>query len=979
MDVPPISSEQAAQEATGEAAADRTVEPTHQPPAAITTSSSYDLINSSGSAAAPVANTSNHQPSPCQQSHRAPCTCPPSDRPTRRPREDEGAADEAAVVASMTTALATPEISPPVPQFRPEDAPGAVNMRETTDREQTEQQEDLPYDDPAYATGWIAVSRPQRGCHKTPPTKHHSSGGDSDPGERGGRGGHGDEDGDGELLPSRKRGRSPPAPAACKPSGKRQGSPPREPMSCQNDDVLNFMAGLDRQGIDVPPLVRGGGGDGGVDAHFIVVGAGVAGLTAAAMLKRRGYRVIVLEGRDRVGGRIHTKTLPAKDSLPETKVDLGANWLHVAPGDPHYPWDLAAALGIETSAVMGGKWEPTEFANWYDEQGRQIPQAVIIKALLLIERAMAHMVAQKHKEDQATTSPGPFPAHMAALPPFPPSGSSSFQDWFGIALNHALNDEAQAREEQRRADERKRNRRKTSRAREQAASLAADQAERDERELALIRQMGSKIAQRMFGYNCSLADLALLPSLAQLGELRLPDGPHRLVDEGRLKVRVSADTAYMKSYQRGQGFLPIPTPPLSLYDGQHHAPVGQAGGSAASSSSSDGFMGMDVEGLEAYSTLDLFKLTGDDIARLRGDTGERGEGEDDGDGGQDDGDSEAVTPSSKRRKTSGSGWRVREKKRREKRAKAGSYDPFKNSNLDHKLTIGDRLNTRGYSWLPDLLVQSADLQDNISLNTAVNRVCIVEGSHHVEVTTEAGEVYSALKAVVTVPVGVLNPSNTSRSRIVFDPPLSEAKREACGRLGGGGHNKVILRFKECFWDETAQFLNTPDESVQFMNLHAFDPTKATNTLVGHLFGHFNVNREQTVTKALEVLSTMATNDTRLSVSSLRSLLVDVEVTQWDTDVFSLGSYSYYRPGGSLEHIEELATAHPEPDSKNGVDTRPAVFFAGEATSVSGNQCVHGAVHSGVRATTEALAAVHGVAHPMWVASEVRGDDAMEEE
>ncbi|CEL99601.1 unnamed protein product [Vitrella brassicaformis CCMP3155] len=340
-------------------------------------------------------------------------------------------------------------------------------------------------DEPKDHRGWIARERPQRACRQKPPG-HHSSGGDSNPGERGGRGGHGN--GNGKLLPSRKRRRSPRAPTAQKPSGKRQGSPPREPISCQHDDLLNFMADFDRQGINVPPLVRGDGGNGGVNAHFIVVGAGVAGLTAAAMLKRRG-----------VGGRIHTKTLPAKDSLPETKVDLGANWLHVAPGDPHYPWDLAAALGIETSAVMGGKWEPTEFANWYDEQGRQIPQAIIIKAHLLTERAMAHMVAQKHKEDQATTSPGPFPGQLAALPPFPPSGSSSFQDWFGIALNHALNEEAQARGERRRADERNRNRRKTSRAREQAASLAADQAERDERELEMIRQMGTKTARVRIG------------------------------------------------------------------------------------------------------------------------------------------------------------------------------------------------------------------------------------------------------------------------------------------------------------------------------------------------------------------------------------------------------------------------------------------------------------------------------------------------
>ena len=36
----------------------------------------------------------------------------------------------------------------------------------------------------------------------------------------------------------------------------------------------------------------------------VVVGAGMAGLTAAHHLRRWGYRVVVLEGRDRIGGRV---------------------------------------------------------------------------------------------------------------------------------------------------------------------------------------------------------------------------------------------------------------------------------------------------------------------------------------------------------------------------------------------------------------------------------------------------------------------------------------------------------------------------------------------------------------------------------------------------------------------------------------------------------------------------------------------------
>src|SRR5881275_3605103 len=44
--------------------------------------------------------------------------------------------------------------------------------------------------------------------------------------------------------------------------------------------------------------------------HFVVVGAGAAGLMTARELARAGKRVTVLEARDRCGGRIYP--LPAK-------------------------------------------------------------------------------------------------------------------------------------------------------------------------------------------------------------------------------------------------------------------------------------------------------------------------------------------------------------------------------------------------------------------------------------------------------------------------------------------------------------------------------------------------------------------------------------------------------------------------------------------------------------------------------------------
>jgi monoamine oxidase len=76
------------------------------------------------------------------------------------------------------------------------------------------------------------------------------------------------------------------------------------------------------------------------DINVAIIGAGAAGLGAAHALKDSGLSTIVLEARDRVGGRAHTI-----QAAPGITFDLGCGWLHSA--DQNSFVEIAQALDFE--------------------------------------------------------------------------------------------------------------------------------------------------------------------------------------------------------------------------------------------------------------------------------------------------------------------------------------------------------------------------------------------------------------------------------------------------------------------------------------------------------------------------------------------------------------------------------------------------------------------------------------------------------
>ncbi|KAK7908217.1 amine oxidase [Apiospora marii] len=95
--------------------------------------------------------------------------------------------------------------------------------------------------------------------------------------------------------------------------------------------------------------------------HVGIIGAGLTGLRCADILLKHGFQVTIIEGRDRIGGRVHQAQLPSGHPI-----DLGPNWIHGTNDNP------ILNIANETNTTVGS-WDTESYL--FDEAGKLLALA----------------------------------------------------------------------------------------------------------------------------------------------------------------------------------------------------------------------------------------------------------------------------------------------------------------------------------------------------------------------------------------------------------------------------------------------------------------------------------------------------------------------------------------------------------------------------------------------------------------------------
>ncbi|KAJ0121529.1 hypothetical protein J7T55_008693 [Diaporthe amygdali] len=263
----------------------------------------------------------------------------------------------------------------------------------------------------------------------------------------------------------------------------------------------------------------------------------------------------------------------------------------------------------------------------------------------------------------------------------------------------------------------------------------------------------------------------------------------------------------------------------------------------------------------------------------------------------------------------------------------------------HTMVVGGYQSVaRGLSMLPTPL--------DIRQKAPVKRIMYTteEATGPARIYLEDGQLVEADYVVNTIPLGVLK-----QGGIEFQPTLPSWKTDAIGRLGFGVLNKVILVYKDAFWDKDRDIFGTLQTPTNRLSLNQKDYISRR----GRFFQWFNVSNTTGMPCLLALMAGDAGYDTEVTPNDeliaeatevlrmrygarVPSQPLEAVVTRWESDRFARGSYSNAGVKMQAEDYQIMARSIGN------------LHFAGEHTIVTHPATVHGAYLSGLRAASDVL-------------------------
>lgn len=237
--------------------------------------------------------------------------------------------------------------------------------------------------------------------------------------------------------------------------------------------------------------------------------------------------------------------------------------------------------------------------------------------------------------------------------------------------------------------------------------------------------------------------------------------------------------------------------------------------------------------------------------------------------------------------------------------------------------------TDGFDHLPRAFYQA--LNATILLNSRV-KLINQTGSGNVSVSYE-DQHHSDSLLNLNVDYVLVTATAKATLFIDFQPPLSEDKMEALRSVHYASSTKVVLSFKERFWEKEGirggkSITDRPSRFIYYPS-HSFP-----NTAGGALLASYTCSDDATLFQGMseEDLMAVALKDlVKIHGEHIRPLCTGGLVKKWGSDPYSLGAFALFTPYQQGQYAKEL------------FQSQGRVHFAGEHTATP-----HGWIETAVK-------------------------------